>query len=146
MGVDTIDAKSLEELKQNAKEAPSRRARLCMHAGHEAPIQEMVIALWADSELPAHRQRDREKSYLVLEGGMDLMFFSDDGECISRARLGAVGGAAPFLRRFDAGRWHTTRPVGDVVVYVESLPGPFNEGLTETAPWGPSSRDTEWPE
>ncbi len=136
-----IEPAQLDWLRDEAAATPRRRARFCLHTDLSDPVQEMLIALCADSYLPPLRQVGREKSFHVLSGELAVVFFDGPDRVLRRARLGGPGRAVSA--RFQAGVWHTTIAVGGPAVYLEVMPGPFSEGTTEYAPWAPGPDERE---
>lgn len=132
-GVEQLDHGVIEDLKLVAKQSAARRARACLHRSHEDPVQEMVIAAWSDSEFRPHRQVGNRKSYIMVEGRMIVAFFDEQFCCTKRVPMDAAGRAGAVLFTFDAGRWHNIYVETDVVVYLETLPGPHREGRTDVA-------------
>ena len=125
-------------LKAQALADPKGRTRICLHADHAAPVQEMVIALTAGQTVTAHRQPaiDR-KTYCMIDGVLDFVFFDDDGVIQERFRLAASGEHARVIT-FPAGRWHGCAAVSDVAIYLETIAGPYQPGGTEWREWKPT--------
>lgn len=115
----------LARLKRRAAAAPRGRFRLCLHGEHQDPLQEMIIVLHRDANVPAHRGTGKPKSYCVIEGEMEVRLFDAQGRVTERVALGDTRSGKPWLYRFSSDVWHTVAPLSDPVVYVETTPGPF---------------------
>lgn len=137
-----IRADDLDRVKQMAGEAPSKRARICLHDGHDDPVQEMLIAVCSESNIRPHRQQNKSKSYTWIEGRLRVEFFEPRGHLTDRIEMGGPASGRVFLCRFPAGRWHTVRALSDVAVYVETISGPYRPEESEWAPWEPPDSRT----
>jgi cupin fold WbuC family metalloprotein len=140
-----LSSDAIEELKQNARAAPRKRFRLCMHRSGNDATQEMVIVLHRDTAFAPHRHPiDKTESYHVIEGSMLVYFFDDSGGIINTIHMGAAGSGKPFLYRLAARMWHLPVPTSEWVVYHEVFTGPFDKARdTEIAPWGPAEYDND---
>lgn len=129
-----IDAARLETLMAESREDPRGRVRICLHRDETDPLHEMIIALADHGYLRPHRQKGRQKSYVVLEGRLRVIFFDEAGAVIRRLDLDA---AAQPVARFDAGVWHTMTAMSESALYLETILGPFDRNGTDWAPWAP---------
>ncbi len=132
-----ITAEALVELKSMAVQSSRKRARIIMHDGHDDPMQEMLIALTRDSYVMPHRQIDRVKTYIVLEGTLLLVFFTDGGDIQSVHRLSRE---ETGIIRFLTNAWHTVVSLSESCVYMEIAQGPF-EG-SQWAGWAPKDENS----
>lgn len=128
-----ISKEDVERLKYSAYCASKRRDRICLHKGHNDPIQEMLIVCCRDSYIRPHRNVRSSKSFTVIEGELLLVMFNNNGEVKERLRMGRD----TFLCRLNTNLWHTIVPISDYVVYLEINGGPFIEGADEYAQWAP---------
>lgn len=136
-----IGGAEVQRVKEWALASPMGRARLCLHGSREDPLQEMVLAFRREFYVRPHRQGGKEKSYLMIEGEIDLVFFNDQGSVVRRVRMAAGRPGLPFLYRFQASHWHTLLPQTSLAVLNETILGPFSG--TEFAPWAPANEDSE---
>lgn len=130
-----IDESSFSELHKLSKESPNGVARYCLHASPDDAVQEMVIYMQANACTLPHRQRGKRKSYIVLRGDLCVLFFDDKGSVASKEVVTPAGEAGPTLLSFDSSSLHTTVCLGDDVIYVETITGPFEPDKTEWAHW-----------
>lgn len=140
--VNDVHQHDLDELIDFAQTAADQRARVCMHRTEADPVQEMVIAMTGRSYVRPHRQRGFEKSYVMLLGELQFIFFDESGVVLQSRRLAADG---VVVTRFDASLWHTARTVGEerVAVYLETIRGPFMREHTDWAQWAPEAGDLQ---
>lgn len=137
-----IGSREIADLKTAASNAPLRRARHCLHSGHEDQVQEMVIAICKDCYIAPHRQLGKTKSYVLLEGRMDLVFFEDDGTPNRRIALESPAGDKDCSAlRFNSSHWHTVICLSSHAVYIESIAGPYRPENTDWADWAPQADD-----
>ena len=125
------------DLVARARQASTGRARICLHADHADPVQEMVIALRQDSPIPAHRQIAKlRKSYHLLEGQIRIVLFSETGRRDQEVILG-TDDQHPRIFTFPAARWQACAALTPVSVYVETIAGPFDPSGVTWQPWMP---------
>ncbi len=141
LSVVTADDVSL--FKGMAERAPRRRLRLCTHAAPEDPLHEMLIVASRDSYIAPHRHLARPESFLVLEGGADAVFFTDDGAIARVVGLAPYGGGGAFYYRIDHAQYHTLLLRTPWLVFVEASLGPFDPSRSQFAPWSPAEADVE---
>lgn len=137
-----ISQLQLAQLKTQAQQSPRYRERLCLHASPTDPVQEMVIALAQPTYIPPHRQLNKRKSYLLIEGELAVVFFDNTGRLIHTVRMGTVESGLNFLYSFSAEVWHTAFPLTAVAVYLETIAGPYQPRQTEFAPWSLDQADS----
>jgi glucose-6-phosphate isomerase len=130
--IQTIDEQMIEFVKGQALSAPNKRSRIIL-SEHKDGVQEMVIALCKGSYVRPHRHPfHKSESYHLMEGEMDVLMFSPDGDMTQRI---ALNGKRP-LYRMKHGWFHQPVALTDVAVYHEVLQGPFNKELdVQYAPW-----------
>ena len=140
-----VDSKLLEELVHGAKASPRKRFRLCLHRSAEDAIQEMVICVAGPTYFKPHKHpAGRSESYHLIKGRMDVVFFDDDGVPSSLIELEEPGGERPFMYRLSAPIFHFVVPVSPVVIYHETLTGPWSpEDAIVSADFAPEEHDIE---
>lgn len=125
-----VDDRALEALKGLVAGRPGSAARINLHAGPEAPVHDMIVALSAGGKPFIHKHRTREESYHLIEGRLLLRLFEADGRVVETTELGGPGTGLPLIARIAADRWHSTEPLTDVVLFHEARPGPFDPSDT----------------
>jgi cupin fold WbuC family metalloprotein len=129
-------------LKDKARSAHARRARLCAHPAPEADQHDMLIVSHRDTYVAPHRH-PKSESFLVVEGEADLLLFGADGRLARRITMGAANSGLPMFYRMPAGRYHSLAIRSEVLVFVESTRGPFSPLNMEEAPWAPKGADAD---
>lgn len=123
---------------ETAHRAPQGRARLILHPSRDDSLQEMVIALPADSCDHPHINFKSGKSFLALSGQFALIHFSDDGNAMAPVILSADGRwTGARMARLRKPAWHTIIPLAGDTVFLETIIGPF-EG-NRFASWFPEA-------
>jgi len=137
-----VDQLLIERLKQGARQAPTRRFRLCLHQSTADLVQEMIIVHCRDNYSRPHQHPDTATSLLVVEGAIAFFLFDADGRVTETIHLGPPGGRSPCALRLAAKRWHMPVCTSDVVVFYETMTGPFQrETINVWAPWSPEEHD-----
>ena len=132
----------LGRLKQEAAQAPRRRARLCLHMSEEDSIQEMLIVFCRDALVKPHRTLNKSESFHVVEGELRMLMFDDEGRVLQKFDMGPAGSGKVFMSRLSSSPWYTYLPRSEFVVIHEISRGPFEPADTEFPRWAPDE-DTE---
>jgi cupin fold WbuC family metalloprotein len=133
----------IEELVREAREAPLKRARFCLHHSPDDSLHEMVIALLRESYVRPHRHVGKTESFHVIAGTLQIVLFEDDGRVAKRISMGPRGSGRPFLYRLSGAAWHTVIVEDEWVVFHEVTNGPFRPEDTDYAAWAPLDTDPE---
>ncbi len=134
-----IDYGALEKLKKEAFDSKNKRARTCLHDNHADIVQQMIIAVCRDSYIQPHRQKNKNKSYTVIEGEALVIFFDLYGKKLKMIHMGMAQTNHVRSLRYNSGIWHTVLTLSDVFIYVETISGPYRTSDTEYAEWAPQS-------
>jgi cupin fold WbuC family metalloprotein len=137
-----VDDALMRFLKDKARTAPARRARLCAHPSPEADQHDMLIASHRDTYVAPHRH-PKSESFLVIEGEADLLLFEADGRLARRITMGPANSSLPMFYRMPAGRYHSLAIRSEVLLFVESTRGPFSRQDMDEAPWAPPTTDAD---
>ncbi len=135
-----IDAMWIEKLRRTAQDNSLKRARICLHKRDDSQIQEMLIAACRDAYIRPHRQKSKEKSYVVIEGIMSVLFFNSTGEVVKKIEMSDIRAGKTSICRFNSEQWHMINVSSDIVLYLETIQGPFTMENTEYAPWSPKEK------
>jgi len=92
----------------------------------------MIIAACSDTILFPHRQVGRRKSYVIIEGIIEIKFYSPIGAEMTTYLLDEN---KCLILSFDATQWHTVAPISDSVIFKETISGPYDPHQTEWATW-----------
>lgn len=138
-----VDSNMVEKLIALAAEEPRQRCRLCLHAGVDNTLHEMVIVHKKSAYVRPHRHLGKSESFHVIQGEMLVVLFNDDGEVREAIHLGEPGRNESFCYRLGAELYHSVIPLTDWVVFHEVTNGPFRREDMVMAEWAPSESDNE---
>ena len=131
-----LSAAQVDRLVWLAREAPKRRHRECLHLSHRSRVQMMLICLLKDAVIAPHRQNVSEKTYFLLKGRFDLIFFDENG--LQTEEILLEEGGSTVAINFNPAIYHTVKCKSDYCLYLETIQGPFREERTEWLPLLPS--------
>ena len=134
----------IDNLKIMAKENGFNKSRLLLHNNKNEALHEMLIV---HNTLPSerlkyiipHKNASSPKSWQILEGEVVFVIFDDYGKVLKHYKVGNNSHNQSFMLRINENFYHTMIPITDVLVYIETILGPF-EGRFE-APWAPKEED-----
>ena len=127
----------LIRLKEEASQADRRRARLCLHMSESDSMQEMLIVFCRDAQIKPHRTLNKSESFHVVEGGLKMVMFNDDGTVDHSFEMGPPGSGQAFMARFSSSPWYTYVPTSEFVDIHEISRGPFDPAATAFPDWAP---------
>jgi cupin fold WbuC family metalloprotein len=128
-------------LKDRARQSPLRRSRLCLHRGHDDPVQQMIIVMCQDVLFRPHRHLAKSESFHMIEGLLDLILFDMDGNPEQAVHMGPIGSGLNFCHRLNISQFHAVLPLTDFVVMHEITAGPWIKEEAEFAPWAPEQSE-----
>ena len=87
--IDQITAAELQALAGKAATSDRRRAHRNAHKTLDAAVQRLFIATEPDTYMRPHRhpQAHKWEFFVVLEGRIDLLVFSDEGKLLQREEM-----------------------------------------------------------
>ena len=129
----------LSRLKIEARQSPTRRARLCLHCDNQDKVHEMLIVFCRDSLMRPHRHNNKSESFHVIEGRLAVVIFDDAGTVIDRIEMAPQGNGKAFMYRLSSTAWHTVVPQSEYVAIHETTAGPFVANESDYAPWAPET-------
>jgi cupin fold WbuC family metalloprotein len=132
-----VGADWFERLKQHAREADMKRARLCLHHSVDDPLHEMIIVFHSDSVIRPHRHRSKTESFHVIFGELDILLFDEDGKHVRTVQMGDAASGKTSIYRLSAPIWHTVLIRTEYAAIHEVTNGPFRVEENEFAPWAP---------
>jgi cupin fold WbuC family metalloprotein len=132
-----VTAETLTDLLARAVSAPRKRINLNLHAELSDPINRFLNGGLAGTYVRPHRHRiGRWELVTVLQGRLDLVVFTSDGEVRDRLVLGSV---AARLIEIPGGEWHSLVFHAPAAAILEVKPGPYEPELDkEFAEWAPA--------
>lgn len=126
-----IDNAAIHALTSRAATEPRQRAHLLLHAGHDDPVQRLLIAAQPGTYVRPHVHSQQWEMLTVLAGAIDVLTFADGGKLLRRTRLTP---SQPLIQ-IPQGTWHgAVIPRTDTVI-LEIKPGPYRPN--EFADWAP---------
>lgn len=134
----TLEYSDLHNLKNEALANPRKRIRVCTHQDINDVLQEMFIVHTSETYVRPHKHIGKQESFSVLEGEVEIVFFSDDGKVIQVSRMGAIKSGLPFYLRATESFYHTLIIRSDILVFHELTKGPFERKDTTFAEWSPN--------
>ena len=127
----------IEFLKRDAINTSLLRSRLCAHPDPLADQHDMTIVTHHSSYVAPHRHKNKSETLLVLEGEMQLLVFSESGECILKKNMGSYESGDTFFYRMPTGTFHSMIVKSEWLVFQESTRGPFDILETDYPEWAP---------
>lgn len=123
-----IDDILLNQVSEQAQASPRLRMNYNFHASMNAPVQRLLNALEPGTQLPVHRHRHTDETYLLLRGRINVMTYNEKGEETERIELNPQNGR--WGLNIQAGQWHTLEVLESGSVIFEVKEGPYTP-LTE---------------
>lgn len=141
--VPLVDGKLVDFLKGVAASSTLKRARFCAHPAPDSEQHDMLIATHSASYVAPHRHMSKSEAFTLLEGACEMILFDENGMVEDVVEMGPPGSGRPFFYRMPEKRFHSLRPLTDVLVFLENTKGPFNLDDREYALWAPDYRDAQ---
>ena len=136
-----IGASEIDFIKEQARNNPRKRARICTHRTNDDPLHEMVVALASNSYIRPHRHVRKSESFHIIEGEVDVALFDDAGNLRNVVTLGGAGTGRSLFYRLSDSIFHTLLIRTEFLVLHEVTNGPFDPRLTEFAPFAPAEEE-----
>lgn len=136
-----LRAGDIHGLKEKAKASERDRARFCAHMSVDDDLHEMIIVKTRDAYVRPHKNLKKRKSFHIIEGEADLLFFDDTGNVIECCRMGDYHSGDVFFYRLSHPGYHTLLIRSDWLVFQETTNGPFKTSDTVYASWAPDEKD-----
>jgi len=118
-----IDDVLLNSVSWQAKASPRLRMNYNFHGAGDSPSQRMLNALEMGTELPVHRHRLTQESYVLLRGRLRVCFYDDAGVVQEVFLLDPLKGA--YGVNIPAGQWHGLEVLEEGSVIFECKDGPY---------------------
>jgi cupin fold WbuC family metalloprotein len=127
----------IDLLKQLSANNPRKRIRLCSHKDPDDCLHEMLIVHGLDAYVRPHRHPGKTESMHVIEGLVDVVLFTEDGEVDRVISMGDYAAGKTFYYRMSDTILHSLIIRSEVLVFHEITNGPFNRSDTIYASWSP---------
>jgi cupin fold WbuC family metalloprotein len=108
-----------------AKEASNKRARICLHNSSQSEVQEMIIAMCANTKLPIHKHDDKRESLCVIDGQCEITLYDDNAQLIQTVPL-----AKGEIISIPKGVFHEVAILSNILILHEVAKGPFTLNST----------------
>jgi len=136
-----IHNEALQDLAASAAVSDRARAHLNTHDSLDADVQRLFIATSPRTYIRPHRHSEAHKweFFLLLEGSLDLLVFSEEGELSERTRMSQTDVRAVEIPPLT---WHSyvCREAGTLALEVKQ--GPYIPTQdADFAPWSPPEND-----
>jgi cupin fold WbuC family metalloprotein len=131
----------VESLKGNLVTAPRGRIRICAHKSADDALHEMLIALKRSVYIRPHKHLNKNESFHIVEGLVDVVVLDDRGAIWDVVEMGDYGSGRAFYYRISAPYYHTLLIRSELLVVHETTTGPFRKQDTEFAVWAPEETD-----
>ncbi len=137
-GVLSVDAALIERIKGKARAAPEGQYRLCLHHSTDDPVQEMIITQSDRVFFPPHCHPETSVSVHLLEGRLAVVVFDASGRVLQKHDLRPAADGGTFCLWLEPGCWHMNLPRSPMVVFQETMAGPFIRDRANIFPaWAP---------
>ena len=118
-----IDSELMDGICKQAKENPRLRMNYNLHTELDEPVQRLLNALEPGTEIPVHRHRHSDETYLVMRGSLFVILFDENKKLLNKVLLdpkeGTYGVSVP------AGQWHSIEVLESDTVIFEIKEGPY---------------------
>ena len=141
--ISAIGESELNALRAAVKASAKRRARINAHPDGEDALHEMIIAIDPASYIRPHKHPGKSEAFHIIEGEVDIVVFTDDGEIDRIVPLGPPGSGRSFYYRMSSAFFHTLIIRSDVLIVHEITNGPFRPSATVFADFAPDDREAE---
>ena len=130
-----IDKEFLEELFQQAKDNPRKRANYDMRTSPEDGSQRMLNALLPGTEVAIHHHPNSDENVILITGKMYEVFYEEveeNGKVVlhEKERLYLCPSEGKYGCRVPKGVWHTVDVIEPSVIY-EAKDGKYGEDGSE---------------
>jgi len=130
-----LTAAMLEELTQQARQSPRRRANRNLHEDLSDPIQRLAIAMEPDTLVRPHRHPHTWELLFPLRGRFVVLHFDAAGTVVHRATLGED---CQVIEN-PANTWHAVLSLDPGGIIFEVKHGPYTPiAEADYAPWAPA--------
>ena len=138
-----LSQENMNHYKKDVFSEGIKRGRVCTHSEINNTLHEMFIFSKKSKYVRPHKNKMKNKSYHIIDGLVDIIYFSKYGKINKVIHLGDYNSGFPFyLRLVDSG-YHTIVTLSDVLIIKETIDGPFKPSDTIYASWAPDENDIE---
>jgi cupin fold WbuC family metalloprotein len=140
-GLVCAGAETVAWLIDRARNRPTHKARLCLHASPQSPVHDMIIVHGRDTYVRPHRHKLHGETLTVLQGEATAVLFDENGRINDLIRMQPIDAGGVALYRMPADLYHSLVIESEWLVFHETCQGPFDRANAEFAPWSPAPGD-----
>jgi cupin fold WbuC family metalloprotein len=118
-----IDQNLLDNLTEEASKNERLRKNYNLHEKLDDPVQRLLNALEPGTDLPIHRHKNTEETYMLVRGGMRVLFYNEKKEITESVMLSSKAGS--YGISIPKGQWHTIDNIEKGTVIFEVKQGPY---------------------
>lgn len=118
-----IDQNLLDNLTDEASKNERLRKNYNLHEKLDDSVQRLLNALEPGTDLPIHRHKNTEETYMLVRGGMRVLFYNDKKEITESVLLSSKAGT--YGISIPKGQWHTIDNIEKGTVIFEVKQGPY---------------------
>ncbi len=137
----SIGDSEINFLKEAALRNSRKSARLCMHQDIADDVHEMFILHSKETYVRPHKHPGKDLSYHIIEGIADMVLFDEQGEITDVIPMGAYGTGRKFYYRLNEAAYYAPFVRSDLLLFHETIKGPFQRSGTIYAPWAVEGDD-----
>jgi len=137
-GLTQIDMNNLIQLAENNQR---KRARFCCHLSPDKPVHQMFIVHERGEYIRPHKHLKKSESMLVLEGEVDYVTFTENGEVEKVLALGNYQSGKTFYHTIGPDQYHALVIRSQWLVFLEVTTGPFTRKDNISADWSPIDKE-----
>jgi len=119
-----IDQNLLDNLTEEASKNERLRKNYNLHEKLDDPVQRLLNALEPGTDLPIHRHKNTEETYMLVRGGMRVLFYNDKKEITESVMFSSKAGS--YGISIPKGQWHTIDNNEKGTVIFEVKQGPYS--------------------
>jgi len=139
----SIDSKWIERIKKLAKNNISGKYRTCIHKSDEDNVHEMLIVHSRNTYVRPHKHLVNRESLQFLEGSAVSVIFNTDGSIYKSFKVGDPSSNDIFYYSMNKKLFHMLIIESDILVFKETVKGPFIRENTVYPKWAPNGKDDD---
>lgn len=118
-----IDKPLLDIISERAGINPRLRKNYNLHGELTEKVQRLLNAMEPGTEIPVHRHKNTDETYVLLRGSLNVKLYNDNGELINLIRLDPK--EEKYGVSIPANQWHTIEVLEKGTVIFEVKEGPY---------------------
>lgn len=139
----SISDLDIDFLKTEVVNSRKGRIRINLHQSDDDLVHEMIIAIRKDSYIRPHLHVNKNESFHIIYGAVDVVLFDAFGHISQVISLEAYNRTKTFCYRMSKPTFHTLIVRSEILVMHEITNGPFISGDAVMADFAPENEDFE---